>query len=259
MMADLAKALGKDADAANYAARERMAQIAFQEKLFDAKRGVYRDGEGTDHTSQHANLFPLALGLVPVEHRASVTKFVASRGMDCSVYAAPYLLAGLFQNGDDQQAISLMTAATDRSWRHMVESGTTITWEAWDKKYKPNLDWSHAWGATPANLLPRFVLGVQSLAPGWKQALVEPHPGSLTFAAGKAPTPLGPVLVDWRNDKTFTLSLALPKEMTARVKLPATENSIGVFSGDRQVTARRVDSYWILDEPVAGKVSFEVR
>ena len=44
----------------------------------------------------------------------------------------------------------------------MVESGTTITWEAWDQKYKPNQDWNHAWGAAPANLLPRFVLGAQA-------------------------------------------------------------------------------------------------
>ena len=27
----------------------------------------------------------------------------------------------------------------------MVESGTTITWEAWDMKCKPNQDWNHAW------------------------------------------------------------------------------------------------------------------
>jgi len=259
LMADLAKALGKDTDAVSYTAREQTAQLAFQEKLFDAKRGVYRDGEGTDHTSQHANLFPLAFGLVPAEHRASVTKFVASRGMDCSVYAAQYLLEGLFQNGADNQAISLITAPTDRSWRHMVESGTTITWEAWDQKYKPNQDWTHAWGAAPANLLPRFVLGAQPLAPGWKQALVEPHPGSLASAAGKIPTPIGPVLMDWRNNKTFTISLELPKKMTARVELPAAEKTTGVFSGDRQVAARRTDTRWILDAPVSGKVTYEVR
>ncbi len=28
----------------------------------------------------------------------------------------------------------------------MVDTGATITWEAWDQKYKPNQDWNHAWG-----------------------------------------------------------------------------------------------------------------
>ena len=99
---------------------------------------------------------------MPAEHAAGVSAWLASRGMACSVYAAQYLLEGLFEHGDGAQALALVTAATDRSWRHMVESGTTITWEAWDQKYKPNQDWNHAWGAAPANLLPRFVLGAQA-------------------------------------------------------------------------------------------------
>ena len=259
LMADLAKALGKDADAAGFTARKSTALIAFQKKLFDDKCGVYRDGEGTDHASQHANLFPLAFGLVPAEHQDSVTKFVASRGMDCSVYAAQYLLEGLFENGIVTQALSLIAAPGDRSWRHMLACGATITWEAWDEKYKRNLDWTHAWGAAPANLLPRYVLGIRALTPGWKQALINPHPGPLTFAAGKVPTPLGPVRVDWRNDKTFTLAVELPKDMTARVVLPAPDKSTGVFSGGRQIAATQKDSHWILDDPVSGEVTIEVR
>ena len=259
LMAELAKALGKDAEAAGYLAHERTAQRAFQKQLFDGRRGIYRDGKGTDHTSQHANLFPLAFGLVPAKNRDSVTKFVASRGMDCSVYAAQYLLEGLFENGADTQACALMTAPGARSWRHMVESGTTITWEAWDQKFKPNLDWTHAWGAAPANLLPRYLLGVQALTPGWKTAQVAPHPGALAAAAGKIPTPLGPVLVDWRNEGNFTLTLELPKEMTARVELPAAEKSRGVFAGDHPVPAKRAGSRWVLAEPVSGKLTLEVR
>jgi hypothetical protein len=259
LMADLARALGKNADAASYLARERKAQKVFQKKLFDAKHGIYRDGDGTDHTSQHANLFPLAFGLVPAEHRASVTKFVAGRKMDCSVYAAQYLLEGLFENQADTEALALIAAPTDRSWRHMVESGTTITWEAWDEKYKPNLDWTHAWGAAPANLLPRFVLGVQPLTSGWKEALIEPHPGSLTFASGKIPTPLGSVLVDWKNDGMFQLSLQLPPGMSAKLKLPASGKSSGVFSDGKPLAAHRIGACWVLDEAVSGIQIFEVR
>ena len=93
----------------------------------------------------------------------------------------------------------------DRSWRHMVESGTTITWEAWDQKYKPNQDWNHAWGAAPANQLPRWVLGAQPLAPGWTRALIRPNPGRLRFAEGKIPTPRGPIWVSWCHGATFQL------------------------------------------------------
>ena len=36
----------------------------------------------------------------------------------------------------------------------------TLTTEAWDGIYKPNLDWNHAWGAAAGNLIVRRLLGV---------------------------------------------------------------------------------------------------
>ena len=184
-MSELAEALGKNEEAAKFAQRERSAHAAFQEKLFVPVRGLYRDGVGTDHASEHANLFPLAFGLAPLHSRPRLAQWLAGRGMAGSVYAAQYLLEDLFENGEDTAALALIGAEGDRSWRHMVESGTTITWEAWDQKYKPNQDWNHAWGAAPANLLPRFVLGVRVLTPGWTKALIQPHPGTLVSAEGR--------------------------------------------------------------------------
>jgi len=259
LMAELATALGKPDEAVEYAAMEHQARAAFQEKLFDTARGLYRDGEGTDHASLHANLFPLAFGIVPAEHRAGVAQWLAGRGMACSVYAAQYLLEGLFENGAEQAALALITAPTDRSWRHMVESGTTITWEAWDQKYKPNQDWNHAWGAAPANLLPRFVLGAQPLTPGWQRIRIRPHPGELKSAAGKIPTPRGPVEISWTSGANFKLHLTLPNGVKARVELPAPPASRGVFSGEKEIPAQRVGSRWVLAEDIAVLATLEVR
>ncbi len=258
-MSQLAEALGKKKEAAKYFEQERTAQAAFQEKLFDPARGVYRDGVGTDHASLHANLFPLAFGLVPADARPKTAQWLAGRGMAGSVYAAQYLLEGLFENGEDAAAQDLITAPGDRSWRHMVESGATITWEAWDQKYKPNQDWNHAWGAAPANLLPRFVLGAQPLTPGWGRALIQPHPGTLTSVEGRMPTPRGELSVSWKRDKNFTLSLALPAGMTARVQLPALEGSSEVCVRGSPVKAHREGQWWTLDKDVAGTVTIEER
>lgn len=259
LMSRLARALHRDADAEDYAAREQAAYAAFQKKLFDPARGLYRDGEGTDHCSLHANLFPLAFELVPADHRAHIAQWLADRGMKCSVYAAQYLLDGLFESDEAVKAIALMTAPGDRSWTHMVDSGTTITWEAWDQRYKTNQDWTHAWGAAPANLLPRFVLGVQPLVPGWKTAEICPHPGLLKNAQGKVPTPFGPVRVQWKNGNTFKLSLVLPPGMRAQVAIPAHEKSKGVLVNGQPAHARREDGWWKLEPEVAGKALIEAR
>lgn len=259
MMAEMGRALGRDKEADEYAARVAKTRVLFNEKFFDSKLGIYRDGADTPHTSLHANLFPLAFGLIPPERRPAVAGWLVKRGMKCSVYPAQYLMDALFENGRGADALDLMLAPGDRSWRHMVESGTTISWEAWDQKYKPNQDWNHAWGAAPANLLPRHVLGVRALAPGWSRAVVAPTPGKLKFAAGKVPTPRGPVKVDWKNEGAFKVDLDVPAGIQAKVELPAAAGSKGVFAGGAAVPAKRDGDRWILDQEVTGKVSFEVK
>lgn len=259
LMAGIAGALSQGADAADLAAREAAARSAFQAKLFDPGRGLYRDGEGTDHASLHASLFPLAFGLVPPAQRGHVAKWLAGRGMACSVYAAQYLLEALFENGCAAEALALIAAPTDRSWKHMLDSGATITWEAWDMRYKPNQDWNHAWGAAPANLLPRFVLGVQPLTPGWSRATIRPNPGLLQRVEGKVPTPRGPVLVRYEGGGTPTLALTLPPGMSAQVRLPAASRSSTLFAGGKPARAHRDGPWWILDDEIAGTALIEER
>jgi alpha-L-rhamnosidase len=259
LMAELARALGKEEDEALYSTMAAGSLTAFQQQLFDVDQGLFRDGVDTGHQSLHANLFPLAFGLVPEADRVRVARWLADRGMRCSVYAAQYLMEGLFEHGDAHEALALMTAPNDRSWRHMVESGTTITWEAWDQKYKPNQDWNHAWGAAPANLLPRYVLGVQAQSPGWASARISPRIGGLAFAKGKVPTPKGAVFVHWENRDRFKMSLTLPEGMTALVDLPAEHGTNGVFSSGKKMAASRVAGRWVLSQPLSGVVELEVR
>ncbi len=238
LMAELARVLGKTADADAFHSRAQATGAAFQRLLFDPARGLYRDGEGTEHASLHANLFPLAFGLAPAEHRAGLLAFLTNKGMACSVYAAQYLLETFFENDaaeTDKTALALITADGDRSWKHMIESGATLTWEAWDQRYKPNQDWNHAWGAAPANLLPRYVVGVQPDpdVPGWRRIRLRPHPGSLTSCTGKVPTSLGPVQVEWtKNAAAFTLTFSLPPGTTARLELPIPAHGTGTVQID---------------------------
>jgi alpha-L-rhamnosidase len=258
-MVELARATGHEADAESYASRARELTGRFNRELYLRGKGAYRDGIGTDHAASHASLFPLAFGLVPDDQVAAVSTYLTNRGMACSVYAAQYLLEGLFQTGADKAALDLITAKGDRSWRHMFESGTTITWEAWDQKYKPNQDWNHAWGAAPANLLPRFVLGAQPLEPGWKNARIAPLPGALKQAKGRIPTPRGPIEIHWIRDSSFHLKMDLPEGMGAKVILPSNGPSDQVWMDGAKIAFTRQGSRLVVDELVSGSRKFMVK
>jgi hypothetical protein len=229
-MAEIADALGRSADAADFTARAQRCRAAIAAKLIDPASGIFRDGEGSLHSSLHANAFPLAFGAVPDAHRAAVAAFVRAKGMACSPYAAQFLLEGLYADdtpADDAAALALLTAGGQRSWRHMLDLGSTITLEAWDPHLKPNLDWNHAWGAAPANLIPRFVLGVRPLRPGWSTALVQPRLGGLARVCGTVPTIRGAItVVASRDQDGVAIDLTLPVGVSAQVALPAIAGAV---------------------------------
>lgn len=73
---------------------------------------------------------------------------------------------------DMAEVITVVNAFHYRSWWNMIRSGSTMTMEAWDMKYKPNSDWNHAWGAAPANMECDFVINsVNNL-------IIKLHPGT---------------------------------------------------------------------------------
>ena len=222
LMARIATALGRAAEATDFANAAVRTRDSFHRVFFNPAFGRYRDGEGSVHEALHASIFALAFGLVPPEAKNGVVAFLKSRGMACSVYVVQYLLEALFEAGEAAHAIGLMTAHTDRSWHNMLRQGATITWEAWDNRFKPNQDWNHAWGAAPANIIPRYVLGVRPLEPGYGRVRIAPQPGPLHEVHGTVPTIRGPIRVSAvRNaNDHWQVDYAVPPGVTVELLQP---------------------------------------
>lgn len=237
LMGKIAKAIGKDADAKFYSKRAAWVLAAVNRSMFDKKRGVYVDGIDSEHVSLHANLFPLAFGMVPESHLKSVAEYVKSRGMACSVYPTVYLLEALYDAGEDQAALDLMTATHDRSWLHMLEVGSTVTTEAWDIKYKRNSGWTHAWSSAPAQILPRKLMGIEPLEPGFVKIRIQPRPGNLKHATTRLPTIRGTIQAEFkRSAESFELTVTIPVNVTAEVILPVYgENLNKIMINGKQV------------------------
>jgi alpha-L-rhamnosidase len=262
LMARIAEVLGKKEDARTYADRFGRVLQEFNRKLFDKTKGIYVDGEGSRHSSLHANMFPLAFGLVPEPYAKGVADFVAGRGMACSVYGSQYLLESLYSAGRAEPALKLLTARDDRSWFNMIKVGSTITLEAWDNKYKPEQDWNHAWGAAPANIIPRLLMGVEPIEPGFSKIRIRPQPASLEWARLKLPTIKGTVWVDFRQGpgRFFALNVNIPANTTAVVYLPRWGNGrMPVTMDGEKKEAVPEGQFLRLDEVGSGGHMLQVR
>jgi arylsulfatase A-like enzyme len=239
IMAEFAKILGKTQEALDFEYRAAKAKKAVNEQMFDAERGIYVDGIGTDHASLHANMMPLAFGLVPEEHFESVVNYVKSRGMACSVYGAQFLMDGLYNAGEADYALDLLTDISDRSWYNMIKIGSTITLEAWDNKYKNNLDWNHAWGAAPANVIPRGLWGIKPKTPGFGVATIKPQMSKLKSSEIEVPTVRGTIKgkYTYNGARLQTYEIEIPGNMVAEFSLNGLDGKDLIHNGEKVPSA----------------------
>lgn len=256
LMSQIANAIGEFADAAFYAERADKFKTSFNTLLFNDENGSYRDGIGTDHSALHSSMFPLAFNMVPENHIEPVMKFIRSRKMACSVYGSQFLMDAIYEANDGQYGLDRLTAMDDRGWYNMIRLGSTVTLEAWDNKYKNNLDWNHAWGSAPANIIIRKLVGVEPLEPGFKKIRIKPQLGNLNWIDAKVPSIRGTidVHVDRSKQGAFELSLKIPAGIIAEVWLPCQNNNNDqlYLNGDKVENAKRIGAFWVLDKIGSG-------
>jgi hypothetical protein len=252
IMANVASVVGRTNDVATYNSLAAQVYTNYNSTFWNNSSQSYLDGVGTTHSSAHANFFPLAFGLVPATNQSAVVSYLHSRiaannGMPPSVYGAQYFLQALFQAGDTDTALGLLTTNGPRGWLNMINLGSTLTDEAWNFTDKPNEDWNHAWGAAAGNLIQRFVLGVQPITAGCSQILVQPQLGHvLSYVAGTVPTIRGPVFIQASNAPgQFQLLLNIPGNVTATVRLPALGATNPVALVDGSPVAGTIANNWL--------------
>jgi alpha-L-rhamnosidase len=214
LMSEIAGWLNKKDDSIYFLRRSQLVRQSVNNNLFDRKNGRYVDGENSNHSSLHANMFPLAFGLVPEEYVKQVVSFIKTKGMACSVYGAQFLLESLYRVNEADYALDLMTSTSGRSWWNMIRSGSTITMEAWDMKYKPNSDLNHAWGAAPANIISREMWGIKPGKPGYSEVIIKPQMSRLSSGKIIVPTRMGQINAEYKEEgNKFSYIIVLPPGM----------------------------------------------
>ena len=222
-MERLAEASGNDADAALFSEKAKLLRAAFLKTFFNVERGCFIDGAATAHASLCANTFALACGLVPDEEVDRVAGFCVSRGMACGLFGSQMLLESLMQAGFDDAAISLMMREERRGWLSLAAKFGNTAADCWPGDDASEGDIGCGAASAPANIIPRYLLGVRPLEPGFSRILIAPQVGRLRAVEGVVPTARGKVAVGVRRipHREYRLTVEIPPNAVASVSIPA--------------------------------------
>lgn len=91
------------------------------------------------------------------------------------------------------------------------------------------------WGAAPGDVIPRFVLGVRPLSPGFASAIVQPQVGPFKGVSGTVPTVRGSITARYSQTvaadgsvATAQLELELPGNLPTLACLPLSACGAGL-------------------------------
>ena len=119
-------------------------------------------------------------------------------------------LSMLFRFGYKQQAYDMIVDPEVR-WGRMMKEGFKIIWEGFEDIESH----SHAWNAYPLRLMQEHLLGVKCIAPGFKEAVIEPFfPEGINTLEGDIHTPQGLLSVKLeKTDSGIRCECVIPRGM----------------------------------------------
>lgn len=258
-MAAIAEAVGRKADAAEFTGTAKRLRAAMNEYLWDEDKGAYRDGLDPDrtpvqHWAVHASVFASAFGVPDADQAQRIAEYLGTRGMQCSVYCAAFVIESLYHGDRSDIAYALLTSTDRRSWLNMIRNGSGATAEAWDVSLKSNMTWSHPWAASPAYNLPRGMFGITPSVPGYTEFEVRPQPESVEWASVTLPTLRGRIGAAYHRvgDRT-DVAVLVPGNTSASVYVPAGGTTTDtVYVDGVAVPAERDRGYLRVDHVKAG-------
>lgn len=243
----LADLLNKADEAKDLRMLAQRTKKAIQNLLFEERRGVFvncRDERGLSaQAGAQENLLALLWDLATPKQSASIiarlipddSPLPLYHNLDAKNWAAMgsgeitwpgdtlvpigtpffeyFALGALFEIGRAEAALNNIRA----HYGEILAKGATTIWEEWGGATSQ----SHGWGAAPTCHAGRYILGVEPLEPGFKTFSVLPCTAGLGRAAGRVPSPLGTIGVEWEKSADgVVLRVAIPEGASAVAGLP---------------------------------------
>ena len=185
--------LGESSTAKQYRVQAARLQKAIN-CLCRNDEGMYTDGPDCSDVSQHCQVFAILTHTIsPEEGRSNLSKTLddTQHYAQCSIAMTYYLFRALEMTGLYDRTTELWKPWEDMLANHLTTSAEDNLSQRSD---------CHAWGSVALYELPSAILGVRPAEPGYRSAIIDPHPAGMLHARGTVATPLGQISVSWSRE-----------------------------------------------------------
>ncbi len=244
LMARMARALGRPAEAAKYEALFAHVKAAFNTAYVGPDGRVKGDTQTDYVLALRFGLLPDSLRTLAAQHLAAN---IAAKNTHLSTgfVGVGYLCPVLTETGHNDVAYQLLLSDTFPSWGYSIKQGATTIWERWDgytqdKGFQsPGMNsFNHYSLGSVGQWLYQDVAGIDTdpNRPGYKHILLHPHPGrGLTHARATYDSIQGRIASDWTTKNgQFAWTVTIPANTTATAWIP-TGSPAAVTEGGKQI------------------------
>jgi alpha-L-rhamnosidase len=244
--ADVARVLGRPADAARYEELFENIRADFNAK-FLREDGVYRNVP-TDPFTHTAQVLPLAFGLAPEHLRDELAArladdIVGNRGGNAyvGILGARYILPVLTEAGYHDVAYTVATQMDYPSWGYWIDVlGWTSLGEYWEETSRSR---NHHFFGSIVQWFYEDLAGIQPLEPGYRTIEFRPEiPAGLNRTAASYDSVRGTIATRWHTTSSgLRLRVTVPANATGVVYVPASRRrDVTVTAGRRGGATRSV-------------------
>jgi alpha-L-rhamnosidase len=250
LMAEMAAAIGKRKEAAEYRKLFTKIKAAFNQKYVKPDRVLSVDTQTAYALALYMDLLPENLRLAAGARLAKKIEDNDGR-MSTGFLGTRPLLPVLSAAGQSDLAVRLLQSRKYPSWGYEVEQGATTIWERWNSYTKDkgfggaqnaemNSFAHYSFGAVCEWMFSQLA-GIQTDGPGYQRIIIRPTPPSPASNPDQKPIDWvrahydsihGRIVSDWKvEDGRFSLNVTIPANTTATVYLPARDASAITESG----------------------------
>lgn len=214
-LCEIAQIIGKEEDVTEYREKAEQRKKAINSAYFNTFDGNFI------MNVQGANAYAVDLNLGDDTTYSNMVDYYKKLGYyDTGIFATDILTRVLFENGDSELAVNLLTHDGEQGFEHWRQNGATTFHEYWDSNRSRSHN--HPMFGAPVAYIFEYLLGIRQnpFTAGYSSVLIEPQAVSMfNQMSGSIKTPNGEISVSYvKENGAVSFKIVIPKNITAIFK-----------------------------------------